>query len=283
MTTLFLGKPVADQIAATLTERIARFARTPTLAIVSVGNRADTAAFITAKERFAARIGVHIDRRSFPESVSTNELVRTLETLSQDNMIDGIIVQLPLPSHLEVESLFAQVVPSKDIDGLTAHNIKALVSGTPQILPATARGIMNLLNAHGVAVRGARVVVVGRSVLVGKSVALTLLAHDATVTLCHRKTKNLSTITQEADILIVASGSPGLIGAAHVRPGQVVIDVGITNVEGDVFGKKKLVGDVVCEEVAPVVAALSPVPGGVGPMTVSALFQNLVDVAAQPK
>lgn len=283
MATIFLGKPVADQIATTLAERIARLARVPTLAIVSVGNRPDTAAFIAAKERFAARIGAHIDRRSFPESVSTDELAHTLETLSQDNMIDGIIVQLPLPSHLEVESLFARVVPSKDVDGLTAHNIKALVSGTPHVLPATARGIMNLLNAHGVVVRGARVVVVGRSVLVGKSVALTLLAQDATVTLCHRKTKHLSAITKEADILIVAAGSPGLIHAAHVCPGQVVIDVGITSIGEDVSGKKKLVGDVVVEEVLPLIAALSPVPGGVGPMTVSALFQNLVDAAEQPK
>lgn len=283
MATLLLGKPIADQIAVTLSERISRLSRVPTLAIVSVGNRADTAAFIAAKERFAVRIGVRIDRRSFPETVSVDELTRTLETLSRDSMIDGIIVQLPLPSHLDVASLLTCVAPSKDVDGLTAHNIKALVSGMPHVLPATARGIMNLLNAHNVLTRGARVVVVGRSMLVGKSVALTLLAHDATVTLCHRKTKHLSAITQEADILIVAAGSPGLIGAAHVRPGQVVIDVGITSIGEDVSGKKKLVGDVLFDEVAPLVAAISPVPGGVGPMTVSALFQNLVDAAEQPK
>ncbi len=288
MALLLKGKPVADKIADNLAVRIKKLGRPPVLAIVSVGGRADSAAFIAAKQKFAERIGAQVQRLELRADASQNEAEIAIKKSAAFKTIDGIILQLPLPSHLDSSILLNLIPPSKDVDGLTAYNLRALLEGKPHMIPATARGIVNLLEANTISVSGKHVVVVGRSVLVGKSVALTLLSKDATVTVCHRKTKNLSTLTKTADILIVAAGSPKLINKEYVREGQVVVDVGITKSgEPDpVTGKSVIVGDVDIAAVESIVEAVSPVPGGVGPMTVSALFENLVDAAfatMQPK
>jgi methylenetetrahydrofolate dehydrogenase (NADP+)/methenyltetrahydrofolate cyclohydrolase len=297
MALLLKGKPVADKIAENLIARIKKLGRPPVLAIVSVGGRADSASFIVAKQKFAERIGAQVQRVDLREDASQNEVEIAIKKCAAFKTVDGIILQLPLPPHLDSSVLLNLIPPSKDVDGLTAYNLRALLEGKPKMVPATARGIINLLEAYALSVEGKQVVVVGRSVLVGKSVALTLLAKNATVTLCHRKTKNLSTITKTADILIIATGSPKLINKEYVREGQVVIDVGITKSglphpdgslgEPDLAtGKSLIVGDVDMVAIESIVEAVSPVPGGVGPMTVSALFENVVDAAfgsVQPK
>lgn len=288
MALILKGKPVADKIAEELAVKIKKLGRAPVLAIVSVGDRPDSAAFIAAKQKYAKRIGAEVQKVALREDVSQNEVEIAIKKNAAFRTVDGIILQLPVPVQLD-SSLLINLIPSKkDVDGLTADNLRALLEGKPYLIPATARGIVNLLEANNITVAGKNVVVVGRSVLVGKSVALTMLSKDATVTICHTKTQNLSAITKTADILVVAAGSPNLINKEHVREGQVVIDVGITKSgEPDpVTGKSAIVGDVDFAAVESIVEAISPVPGGVGPMTVSALFQNLVDAAqnaTQPK
>lgn len=288
MAIVFKGKPVADTIADDLASRIKKLGRAPVLVIVSVGDRPDSAAFIAAKKKFAERIGAEVQRVALREDVSSNEVEIAIKKNAAYKNIDGVILQLPVPSQLDPSVLLGLIPSRKDVDGLTADSLRALLEGKPYMIPATARGIVNLLEANSVSVVGKHVVVVGRSVLVGKSVALTMLSKDATVTVCHTKTNNLPAITKLADIMIVAAGSPKLITKEHVREGQVIIDVGITKSgEPDPdTGKFNLLGDVDFNAVEPVVAAISPVPGGVGPMTVSALFQNLVsaaEAATQPK
>ncbi len=288
MALILKGKSVADKIAEELAVKIKKLGRAPVLAIISIGDRPDSAAFIAAKQKFAKRIGAEVQKVALREDVSSNEVEIAIKKNAAFRTVDGIILQLPVPVQLDSSALINLIPSKKDVDGLTADNLRSLLEGKPHLIPATARGIVNLLEANNISVAGKNVVIVGRSVLVGKSVALTMLSKDATVTICHTKTENLSTITKMADILVVAAGSPNLINKEYVREGQVVIDVGITKSgESDpVTGKSVMVGDVDFATVESIVMAISPVPGGVGPMTVSALFQNLVDAAqnaTQPK
>lgn len=283
MARLLDGKLVRDKIKKDLAERVGRLPMPPVLSIASVGERSDSLAFIAAKETFAKEIGVRVERIKFPENVSEGDIRSALLRSAMSDSVHGIILQLPIPEGINKVSCLNLIPSEKDIDGLSAVSMRLLLEGKPHMTPATARGIVNMLDAYDISVPGKRIVVVGRSVLVGKSVALSMLQKDATVTLCHRKTEHLADITKEADILIVAAGVPRLIGRQHVREGQVVIDVGITKSgEADPdTGKFALLGDVDFAAVETVVEAISPVPGGVGPMTVSALFQNLVEAAEQ--
>lgn len=254
------GKKASQVWQEELKSKIAVLAKVPCLAIIQVGHTGSTDAFIRRKKLLAKAIGARVRHFLFPEQVKRNEVLGKIIELNNDPHINGIIVQLPLPAELGKSDLIAAINPAKDVDGLNKS----------RFTPATARGILYLLDHYHLPIVGQQAVVVGRSDLVGKPTALALLGRGATVTIAHRSTRDLSTITRAADILVVAAGSPHLIGRDHVRPGQVVIDVGVTSLGN------KLVGDVDQAAVAPIVGAISPVPGGVGPMTVAALFANLL-------
>jgi methylenetetrahydrofolate dehydrogenase (NADP+)/methenyltetrahydrofolate cyclohydrolase len=263
----------------------------PTLAIVQVGDRPDSAAFIAAKKKFAAEIGVKEIHVKLKATTTQADIIRAVAALDADPSVQGIIVQLPLPLTIDKDAVFAAISPRKDVDGLTAANVQRWLEGRENesrgseihpssqsvIWPATARGIRELLDFYHIPLAGKHVVVVGRSSLVGKPVAAMCLAENATVTVCHSQTTNLALHTRRADILIVAIGKPRFIGASYVREGQVVIDVGISKVDQPEQGKSVMAGDVDFEVVKDIVAAITPVPGGVGQMTVLALFENLVD------
>lgn len=286
MARILYGAPAREKIAAALIKRIKGLRRPPTLAIIQVGNRADSNAYIRQKKLFATRIGARVNHITFPKTVAERAVEKKIKILNADKSVHGIILQLPLPASLDRVKLIETVAPEKDVDGMTSSNVKHLAENNGRgFIPATARGILSLLTFYKIPILGRHVVVVGRSTLVGKPIAMLLLNEGATVTLCHRKTRNQAVITTGADILIVAAGSAGLITKNHVSKGQIVIDVGINVAKKkleDEIGGKKLTGDVDFEKVERIVEAISPVPGGVGPMTVASLFENLVEASMRP-
>jgi len=242
------------------------------LAIIQVGDRSDSTSYIRAKKLFAAKIGVEVVHELFAETITQTEILKHIEILNDDESIHGIIVQLPLPGHIDRTKVIDTIAPGKDVDALTTTSIGSWTKGKG-IMPATARGVRELLRFYGIEILGKKVTVVGRSDLVGRPIAVMCQNAGAHVTVCHSQTTDLISGTKDADILIVAVGKPGLITAKHVNGGQVVIDVGISRI-----GEERLVGDVDFEAVSQIVKAISPVPGGVGAMTVLALFENLIDL-----
>ncbi len=273
MATILDGKAARDSLALTLRSKIEGLEDKLTLVILQVGDRPDSSAFIRQKKLFAKTIGAVIHHEQFSESIMEEELIEHIEKYNKDQSVHGIILQIPLPPHLHKEILLEKINPLKDIDGLTSINTKLLFDGNGEgLMPATARGIISLLEYYKISLKGKRVVVVGRSTLVGKPTALACLNKDATVTIVHTETPNLKEITRQSEILIVGIGDPEFITHEFVSKGQVIIDVGINPGE-----EKKIVGDTKFAELEPIVAAITPVPGGVGPMTVVSLFQNLLD------
>lgn len=249
----------------------------PTLAIVSVSPLARSNVYIQEKEKFAREIGATVERYSFSRRDSAETIQKAIRALNRRRDVHGIILQLPIPRGIKSSSLIEEISPEKDVDGLGSANVKALWSGEKGILPATARGIIELLDFYKVAIAGRNAVVIGRSALVGKPIAHLLLARDATVTLCHSRTRGLEKITRAADILVVAAGVPRLVAARGMRRGQVIVDVGITAGLPDEGVSQGVRGDVDFKSALRVGVAVTPVPGGVGPMTVAALFENLVE------
>ncbi len=272
------GRVVRDKIMADLKKTVGTFKVVPNLAIIKIGDNPDSAVYVKNKISFAKKIDVNAYVVYFPPGEITQEvLLAEIEKLNKDDAVNGIIIQSPLPEPLNWAEAVEAVVPEKDVDGLTAVNVKKLLGNDLSgFVPATARGVLSLLNYYEIPIKGKKVVVMGRSALVGKPVANLMQNSGATVTVCHSKTVNPEKETREADILIVAIGQPELVGADYVQVGQVVIDVGITSVI-NADGTKKVLGDVDFESVKNIVSAISPVPGGVGPMTVASLFQNLVE------
>ncbi len=281
------GKVVRDIIAGNLRERINRFGAKPVLAIIQVGEREDSAMYIKAKKHFAEKIGAQVLHIQFPDEVSDDLLVKKIEELNSDEDTHGIIVQMPLPKHLNEGRIIDVVDYKKDVDGLTSINLKLLLENKREgFVPATARGIIALLDHYKVPIERKQVLVIGRSPFVGKPIALSLLNRNATVMIAHSHTAGLPDLAKDADILIVAVGKAHLIGKDYVRPGHIVIDVGISTEaklpKGDLKPENEvptrdIFGDVDFEAVKNIVTAISPVPGGVGPMTVASLFQNLVE------
>lgn len=275
------GKKVRDEIMADLKQKIGEFKTVPNLAIIKIGDNPDSAAYVKMKIDFARKIGANAYIVSFPEndqSLITQEiLLAGIEKLNKDKSVNGIIVQSPLPDQLDWFEAVEKVAPEKDVDGLSSLNVKKLaVNDETALIPATAKGVLSLLNYYKISVKGKKVVVIGRSALVGKPVAVLMINNGATVTVVHSQTVEPDKITREADILIVAIGKPEYVGAEFVKEGQVIIDIGISTVINS-DGTKKIYGDVDFDSVLPIVSAISPVPGGVGPMTVASLFQNLVE------
>jgi methylenetetrahydrofolate dehydrogenase (NADP+) / methenyltetrahydrofolate cyclohydrolase len=273
------GKSLAQKIQQQLQQKIqtlqSAIQRPPGLAVLMVGDNPASAAYVSNKEKACARVGIASFGKHFPASVTQAELEATIEELNRDDRIDGILVQLPLPEHLDAIALLHKIDPAKDADGLHPLNLGKLVRSEEGLRSCTPAGAMRLLQEYDISVAGKQAVVVGRSILVGKPIALMLLQENSTVTIAHSRTPNLASITRNADILVVAVGKPNLISAEMVKEGAIVIDVGIDRIT-DSTGKSRLVGDVDFDSVATVASYLTPVPGGVGPMTVTMLLENTV-------
>lgn len=267
-----LAAEVKGRIAATLAEP----GHPPvTLATVLVGDDEASHVYVRGKHRDAKAVGMASRDVGLPASATQAQLEEAVDALAADPAVDGILVQLPLPVGLDPEAVLRLIPPAKDVDGLTETSLGRLLRGLPGHVGATPRGVMALLARYAVPVAGARAVVVGRSTLVGLPVALLLAAKgtDATVTLAHSRTPDLAAVTRQADILVAAAGVPGLIRAGHVKPGAAVLDVGTTRADGGIRG------DVAFDEVAAVAGAITPMPGGVGPMTRACLLENVLDAA----
>lgn len=273
------GKALAQRMQSELQARIARLQkerhRPPGLAVLMVGDDPASATYVRNKERACARVGIASYGKHFHGDTTQAELEQVIYQLNQDERVDGILVQLPLPKHLDAISLLYQIHPDKDADGLHPVNMGRLIRGEPGLRSCTPAGVMRLLEEYKIDVAGKNAVVIGRSILVGKPMALMLLQADATVTIAHSKTREIDALARSADILIVAVGRPHLIKADMVKPKAVVVDVGMNSIT-DEAGNSRLVGDVDFEAVKEVADFITPVPGGVGPMTVTMLLENTV-------
>ncbi len=273
------GKALALRMQAELTERVktlqAERARAPGLAVLMVGDNPASAAYVRNKERACEAVGIVSFGTHFPTDTTQSELEQVIQALNRDDRVDGILVQLPLPDHLDSVALLNQIHPDKDADGLHPMNLGRLVRGEPGLRSCTPAGVMRLLEEYNIDLRGKQAVVVGRSILVGKPIAMMLLEADATVTIAHSRSHDLAALCRSADILIAAVGRQNLITAEMVKPGAVVVDVGINRIT-DAAGKSRLVGDVDFRAVQAIAGYLTPVPGGVGAMTVTMLLHNTV-------
>jgi methylenetetrahydrofolate dehydrogenase (NADP+)/methenyltetrahydrofolate cyclohydrolase len=268
------GRVVAASVRAALATRIATLSYRPGLAVVLVGDDPASAVYVRNKDRAAQAVGIAARTIRLPASTAQAELLAVVAGLNADPDIDGILVQLPLPAGLDTQAVIRSIDPAKDVDGLTPTNAGLLAAGQPGLVACTPMGVMKLLEYAGVTLRGARAVVLGRSVLVGKPVAALLLAADATVTIAHSRTRDLEAECRRADVLVAAVGRPEMVRADWIKPGAVVIDVGINRTADG-----RLVGDVATAECAEVASAITPVPGGVGPMTIACLLENTLTAA----
>ncbi len=277
-----IAKTIREELRAQIENLRAQGKRVPKLAIVIVGNNPASETYVNNKLKACAEVGIEAVKLAYPTQITEQTLLTEVRRLNSDETIDGFIVQLPLPDHITETTILSAIDRRKDVDGLTPENVGRTVQGLPSIISATPRGIRELLARYAIKTEGKHVVVIGRSNIVGKPVALLLMQRpylslpgmsaaslgDATVTICHSKTQDLKSICLTADIIIVAAGCPKLLTADMVKEGATIIDVGINRVDG------KLVGDVDFEHVAPKAAYITPVPGGVGPMTIVSLLQN---------
>jgi methylenetetrahydrofolate dehydrogenase (NADP+)/methenyltetrahydrofolate cyclohydrolase len=271
------GKALAKKMQKAIVEEVAQlqpqYGRPPGLAVLMVGDNPASAAYVKNKETACHKSGIASFGKHFPASVTQTELEQVIDELNADDRVDGILIQLPLPDKFDAIALLNRLDPAKDADGLHPNNLGKLVRGELGLQSCTPAGVMELLAEAKIDIAGKNAVVIGRSILVGKPVALMLLEENATVTIAHSRTKNLAEITRKADILIAAIGKPEFVTAEMVKPDAVVIDVGINRIT-DYEGKSRLVGDVDYASVSEVASHITPVPGGVGPMTVTMLLHN---------
>jgi methylenetetrahydrofolate dehydrogenase (NADP+) / methenyltetrahydrofolate cyclohydrolase len=271
------GKSLAAQLRSSLKSAVASLAARgvrPGLAAILAGDDPASRVYVRNKARACDDTGVRSEIHELPENVSERALLERIARLNADRAVHGVLVQLPLPRHLDAHRVLDAVSPAKDVDGFHAVNLGALVQGRPGFVPGTPAGVMRLIEHAGVEVAGRQAVIVGRSNIVGKPLALLLLQKDATVTICHSRTRDLAALTGQADVLIAAVGRPGLIAASMVKPGACVIDVGINR-----LADGKLAGDVDFDAVREIAGSITPVPGGVGPMTIAMLIANTVRAA----
>jgi methylenetetrahydrofolate dehydrogenase (NADP+) / methenyltetrahydrofolate cyclohydrolase len=267
------GKAVAARVRERVAAEVATLPSPPGLATILVGEDPASAMYVRMKREDSAEVGIESFHHEPGGDVSQDDVADLIRSLNEDERVHGILLQLPLPDHLDQDPLISLIDPRKDVDGLTPLSAGLLLQDRDGLVPCTPAGVMELLAEAGAELSGARAVVVGRSILVGKPVAQLLLAADATVTHCHSRTRDLAAVCREADVLVAAVGSPGLVTADMVRPGAVVIDVGTNRTDDG------LVGDVDFEAVREVAGAITPVPGGVGPMTRAMLLSNTVTAA----
>jgi methylenetetrahydrofolate dehydrogenase (NADP+)/methenyltetrahydrofolate cyclohydrolase len=275
------GKSLAAQIRAAVKREVAALSHRgirPGLAVILAGEDPASRVYVRNKVRACEETAVRSQLFELPPNVSEEALIDRVLALDDDEEVHGILVQLPLPKHIDSRKVLAAVSPAKDVDAFHALNLGALLEGHPRLLPCTPAGVMRLIDHAGVPLAGSHAVVVGRSNIVGKPLALLLLQKDATVTICHSKSRDLESLTRSADILIAAVGRPKLIGAKMVKPGACVIDVGVNRLSDGA-----LCGDVDFGPVAEVAGSITPVPGGVGPMTIAMLLENCLKAAAATK
>jgi len=273
------GKALAASIRLDLKQRVDALLRRgvqPGLAVILAGDDAASKVYVHNKTRACEEIGVRSQQIDYPAAVTQADLIARIRKLNADAAVHGILVQLPLPGHIDAAAVLAAVAPEKDVDGFHESNLGALLAGRPRVVPCTPAGAMRLIEHAGVPLAGRHAVVVGRSNIVGKPVAHLLLQKDATVTICHSKTKNLAEVCRQADVLIAAVGRAKLVGAEMVKPGACVIDVGINRMPDG-----KLVGDVDFDAAKNVAGSITPVPGGVGPMTIAMLLENCIHAASR--
>ncbi len=271
------GKEISKALKAKLSERVValeeKYGRTPNLVVVLVGDDPGSVSYVTGKAKAATEVGIRNSTLRYPDSVSEEELLSLINKLNEDDDVDGILVQLPLPAHINEDKIISAIISEKDVDGFHPDNVARLWLKQPCVLPCTPKGIIKLLNSTGIEIEGKQTVVVGRSKIVGLPVAKLLLDNNATVTVAHSRTKNLGDVTRRADILVVAIGKERLIKADMIKPGAVVIDVGVNRDSRN----GKLCGDVDFEAAQEVASHITPVPGGVGPMTIACLMENTVE------
>ena len=271
------GKEVAENILTTdLKSRVEKLRQSniiPKLVVILVGEMKASASYVAQKEKFAGKAGIISEVQRFDDNVSEDEILNRISEINSDKSIHGVIVQLPLPKHISVAKVLNNINPDKDVDGFTPFNVGKLFLGEDTLVSCTPKGIMLMLESKNVNLSGKNVTVIGRSNIVGKPVSILCQQQNATVTMCHSKTKDLDSKLADADVVIVAAGVPRFISGSQIPEGAVVIDVGIHNIEG------KLCGDVDFESASKRASAITPVPGGVGPMTVCALIENTIIAA----
>jgi methylenetetrahydrofolate dehydrogenase (NADP+) / methenyltetrahydrofolate cyclohydrolase len=268
------GKAVAEALRASIAARVAALPFRPGLAVVLLGEEPASATYVRNKDKAAKQVGIDAWTIRMPEDTSREALFARIEALNADPAVDGILVQLPLPAHIDVAEVVEAIDPAKDVDGFHPVNLGGLASGRPALVPCTALGVMRLLAHENVTISGARALVLGRSAIVGRPLAALLLAADATVTVAHSRTLDLALECRRAEILVAAMGKPEMVLGDWIMPGATVIDVGINRLPDG-----RLVGDVAFAEAANIAGAITPVPGGVGPMTIACLLENTVTAA----
>lgn len=269
------GKKISQEIKDELKQKVAAYKEQGTeiaLAVIQVGQDPASTVYVGNKKKACEYIGIQSVAYELPEETTEEELLEIIDKLNHDDSIYGILVQLPVPKHINEDHIIQAIDPKKDVDGFHPQSVGALSIGQPGFVSCTPAGIIQLLKRSGVSISGKECVVIGRSNIVGKPMALLLLRENGTVTVCHSRTENLKEVTKRADILVAAVGKPKMIDASYVKEGAVVIDVGIHRNENN-----KLCGDVDYESVEPIASAITPVPGGVGPMTIAMLMHNCVE------
>ena len=281
MSTVINGRELADQMQAEIQKDVEKMTQQgiqPGLVVLLVGENPASQTYVRNKERAAAKIGILSKVEKLPETISEEELLAEIDKYNQDSRFHSILVQLPLPKHIDEEKILLAIDPKKDVDGFHPMNLGRLFVGKPEMIPCTPYGIMKMFEAYDIDLTGKRAVVIGRSNIVGKPMAQLLLMKNATVTIAHSKTEHLAEVAKEADILVVAIGRGHFVTKEFVKPGAVVIDVGMNrNQEG------KLIGDVAFDEVSEIASYITPVPKGVGPMTITMLMYQTVEAAKKQK
>ncbi|EEU79219.1 bifunctional methylenetetrahydrofolate dehydrogenase/methenyltetrahydrofolate cyclohydrolase [Enterococcus faecalis] len=281
MSTVINGRELADQMQAEIQKDVEKMTQQgiqPGLVVLLVGENPASQTYVRNKERAAAKIGILSKVEKLPETISEEELLAEIDKYNQDSRFHGILVQLPLPKHIDEEKILLAIDPKKDVDGFHPMNLGRLFVGKPEMIPCTPYGIMKMFEAYDIDLTGKRAVVIGRSNIVGKPMAQLLLMKNTTVTIAHSKTEHLAEVAKEADILVVAIGRGHFVTKEFVKPGAVVIDVGMNrNQEG------KLIGDVAFDEVSEIASYITPVPKGVGPMTITMLMYQTVEAAKKQK
>ena len=270
-----ISKLVREEIAAEVVEFKKKYDSAPGLAVIIVGNDPASQVYVRNKKRGCEEVGFYSESYELPAETTQEELIALVERLNNDDKIHGILVQLPLPKHLNETEVLLKIKPEKDVDAFHPYNVGKIMIGNHDLLPCTPAGVMVLLEKSGIEVSGKKCVVIGRSNIVGKPMAMLLLHANGTVTICHSRTENLKEVCREADILVASIGKPEFVKGDMVKEGAVVVDVGINRLESG-----KLVGDVDFAEVEPKASYITPVPGGVGPMTITMLLKNTLTAAS---
>ena len=276
------GKYVTQEVRKNIAKDIEDFKKetgiTPGLAVILVGNNPASTVYVRNKHKACLDVGITSYQIELPENTTEEELLEKIDELNNDSNVHGILVQLPLPKHISEDNVINRISPDKDVDAFHPTNVGKIMIGKYDFLPCTPAGIMELLHFYNIDISGKECVVVGRSNIVGKPMSLLLLAENGTVTVCHSRTKDLAEVTKRADILVVAIGKPAFVNAQMVKEGAVVIDVGINRLDNG-----KLCGDVDYDSVEPIASMITPVPGGVGPMTITMLLKNTLTAAKRKK